>query len=71
MLPLSPGDADHEETNSTQHRDNHKQQKENRPASSITATGNHSDTASGASEEMGNWIHEVRISLKDIIDECG
>jgi hypothetical protein len=45
MLPLPPGDTNHEETNSAQHGENYEKQKEDRPPSRISATGDHRDTA--------------------------
>ena len=58
VLSLAPGDANHEETDSAQHHEDHEKQKEDRPAGRISATGDHGDTAAGASEEMGDGIHE-------------
>ena len=59
VLSLTPGDADHEETDAAQHREDDEKQKEDRPTGRISATGDHRDTATGASEEVGDGVHGI------------
>ena len=51
VLPLAPGDAEHEKGDTTENRQDDDQEKENRPTGGVATALDHADTAGGTREK--------------------